>query len=122
MQLAPGVADQLDQAPLDREMDVFVGNIEVEAGRPSISFSMVREPPTICTHFAALSRSDLRQHLRMRDRAANVMAKEPPIERQRRGERLDLGQTAARESSANEIARSVADALWRLRSGDALSR
>ena len=41
----------------------------------------------------------------MRDRSTNVVPKEPPIERKRSGERLDLGQPSAREPSADQIGR-----------------
>jgi len=39
----------------------------------------------------------------MRDRAANVVPKETPVEGQRRGEGFDLGEAAARKSTADEI-------------------
>src|ERR1700682_2803431 len=39
----------------------------------------------------------------MRDRSLDIVPEEPPIERQRRGEGLDLGQTRDLETSAKEI-------------------
>ncbi len=101
MQLAPRLADQRDQPALDREMDVFIGNVELEASGVDLIFDAL-EAADDRAHLARLEQPDLREHLRMRDRAADIVAKKPPIERQRRGERFDLGQTAARKPSANE--------------------
>ena len=53
MQLAPGRADPLGQAALDREMDVFVGKIETGSGRASISRSIARSPATILARLGA---------------------------------------------------------------------
>jgi hypothetical protein len=39
----------------------------------------------------------------MRYRSANVVPKKPPVEGQRRRECFDLGKTAARKSSTDEI-------------------
>ena len=102
MQLAPGLANQRDQPALDREMDVFIGNVEFEDAALDLIFDTL-ESADDRTHFAGLEQADLREHLRMRDRSANIVPKKPPVERQRRGECFDLGQTAARKSSANEI-------------------
>ena len=102
VQLAPRLANQRNQPPLDREMDIFVGDIELEASALDFIFDPL-EPRGDRAHLARLEQSDLREHLRMRDRAANVVPKKPPIEWQRRGERFDLGQTAVRKSSADEI-------------------
>jgi len=41
----------------------------------------------------------------VRDRAANIVAKKPAVERQRRRKCLDLGNTAAIKSSPDEIVR-----------------
>jgi hypothetical protein len=39
----------------------------------------------------------------MRDRPADIVPKKAPVEWQRRRERFDLGEAAARESSTDEI-------------------
>ncbi len=102
VQLAPGLANQRDQPALDREVDVFVGDIELEASIRDFTFDAL-ESADDRAQLVRLEQSDLREHLRMRDRPANVVPKKPPIERQRRGECFDLGQAAARKSSTDEI-------------------
>ena len=42
MQLAPGLADHRDQPALDREMDVFIGNVEFEHAPLDLVFDAAR--------------------------------------------------------------------------------
>ena len=102
MQLAPGLANQRDQPALDREMDIFIGDIELEATARDFSFDPL-ESADDRPQLARLEQPDFREHLRMRDRSANIVPKKPPVEWQRRRECFDLGQAAARKSSTDEI-------------------
>ena len=85
VQLAPGLADQRDQPALDREVDVFIGNVEFEQAPLDLIFDTL-ESADDRTHFAGLEQADFREHLRMRDRSANIVPKKPPVKRQRRRE------------------------------------
>ena len=102
MQLAPGLTNQRDKPSLDRKVDVFIGDIELEATARNFSFDAL-ESAHDRPQLARLEQSDFREHLRMRDRAANIVPKKPPVEWQRRRECFDLGQAAARKSSTDEI-------------------
>ena len=102
MQLAPRLANQRDQPSLDCEMDVFVGDVELETSLRDLIFDPL-EAANDLAQLARLEQSDLREHLRVRDRSANVMAKKAAVEGQRRGERFDLGEAAARKSSPDKI-------------------
>src|SRR5580700_4922023 len=101
MQLAPGLINQRDQPALDCEVDIFVGNIELEAPVRNFAFDTL-ESADDRPQLARLEQSDLRKHLRMRNRSANIVQKKPPVEWQRRRECFDLGKAAARKSSTDE--------------------
>ncbi len=82
--LAAGVAGQLDQSAFDRDMDVFVGDVELELRRISIS-CLDRAQALYDLHgLGARDQLHLREHVGMRDRAADVVAKQ------------SAGQTATR--------------------------
>ena len=102
------LADQRDQPALDREMDVLVGDVELEAALRRFRSRCARDRER-SRAFRGRDQSDLREHLGMRDRAADVVAEQPPIEGQRCGERFNFRQTSARESPANQIARDAAN-------------
>src|SRR5579864_7186714 len=53
----------------------------------------------------------------MRDRSPDVMAVQPPIERQRGGEGFDLGQTRARKAAANQALGSIGASARRFGGG-----
>ena len=102
MQFAPRLAGDRNQAALDRKMNVFIGDIELETTGLDLLLNLL-ETANDRAQLAGLQQSDFGEHPRMRDRSVNVVAIEPAIERQRRGEGLDFGQPTARESPANKI-------------------
>src|SRR5271170_1081214 len=104
MQLAPRFAYQRDQPPLYREMNVFIGDIETELTALNFVFDSL-ESNDDRAQLGRLQQPDLRQHLRMRDRSANIVPEQPPVERQRRRERLNLGDSPARKPPTDQIAR-----------------
>src|SRR5579862_3465912 len=83
-------------------MNVFVGDVELEASLRDLIFDPL-EAANDLAQLARFEQSDFREHLCMRDRSANVVAKKAAVEWQRRGERFDLGQSAARKSPPDEI-------------------
>ena len=116
MQLAPGRADPLGQAALDRQMDVLVGKLEAEAAGSDLALDRAQAGDDF-GGLGAPQQARPRKHPRMRDRAADVMAVEAAIERQRGGEGFDLGQTRARKAAANQAAGGAGACARRLGGG-----
>ena len=79
MQLAAGIADFRDQPPLDREMDVLVGDRKAKASCRDFTLDGV-EAGDDSARLGAGKKTNLRQHLRVRDRTADIVAKQAPIE------------------------------------------
>ena len=76
----------------------------------SISRSIEFSPATIRAASPPGDQPHLREHPRVRDRAADIVAIEPAIERNRSGERLDFLEAAARETAPDQITQVAA---WR---------
>ena len=102
MESASRLARDRDQATLDRKMNVFVRDIELETAGFDLLLNLL-ETANDRAQLAGLQQSDFGEHPRMRDRTENIVAIEPAIEWQRRGEGLDFGQPAARESPTDKI-------------------
>lgn len=116
MQFAPGRADPLGQAALDRKMDVFVGKLETEAAGIDLALDRAQSGDDF-GGLGAPHQAGSRKHPRMRDRSPDVMAVQPPIERQRGGEGFDLGQTRARKAAANQALGSIGASTRRFGGG-----
>ena len=102
MQFAARGPDFFDQPALDREMDILVGDVEAKMPGTDLALDSA-ETRSDLARFRRGDQANLREHLRVRDRTENIVAVEPPIERQRRAEGFDLGQPRNLEASANEI-------------------
>ena len=106
MELAPRRPDPLGQAALDREMDILVGQREAEAAGIDLALDRVQAGDDF-GGLGAAQQAGSRQHPRMRDRPADVMPIEAPVERKRSGEGFHLRQAWARKAAANQAAGSV---------------
>src|ERR1700730_5797655 len=104
MELTGGRADFLDEPAFDREMNIFVRDVEAEAATADLAFDSFQSRNDFA-HLGSGQETHARKHPRMCDRAANIVAIEPAIEGERGAERLDLGQSRALETSADEILR-----------------
>src|SRR5229473_2816371 len=104
MELTAGLADFLDEPALDCEMNVFVRDVEAEAAVVDLAFDSFQSRNDFA-RLRSTQKTHARKHPRMCNRAANVVAIEPAVERKRGAERLDLGQSRALESSADEVLR-----------------
>ena len=60
VELAPGLSNQRDQPALDRQVDVFIGDIELEASIRDFTFDTL-ESADDCTQLARLEQSSLRR-------------------------------------------------------------
>jgi len=81
VEFASRLANHRDQPALDREMNILIGDIELKVTARYVIFNTLE---AFCDR-AQLSRfeqTDLREHLRVRNRAADIMPIEPSIERQ----------------------------------------
>src|SRR5713226_936158 len=104
MELSAGRPDFLDEPAFDCEMNVFVRDVEAEAAVVDLAFDSF-QPPNDFARLGGTEETHARKHPRMCNRAANIVTIEPAVERKRGAERLDLGQSRALETSANEVLR-----------------
>ena len=100
MELAARRANHFGQPPLDREMDILVRDIELELAGRYLALDR-GEPAHDLSHLGIADQANLGEHPGMCDRSLDVVMIEPPIKRQRRGERLDFGQPRLLEAPAN---------------------
>src|SRR5258708_22726945 len=85
-------------------MNVFVRDVEAEAAVADLAFDSF-QPRNDLAHLGSTQKTHARKHPRMCNRAAYIVAIEPAVEGKRGAERLDLGQSRALETSADEILR-----------------
>src|SRR5260370_3083602 len=104
MEFAPRLANHGNQSAWDCEMNILGRDIELEASGCDFGLDLL-ESFDNRAQLSCLYQADLREHLRVCDRAADIVTVEPSIEGQRRGEGLDLGQASIRKASADQTRR-----------------
>src|SRR5262249_48923109 len=100
MELAPGLSDFRDEASLDSQVDVFVGGDKAKLPRFYFLLDLAKTALNRA-RLGAPNQANARQHAGMGYGTKDVVPIEAAVERQRRGESLDFGQTPAREPAAN---------------------
>ena len=79
MQFGAGRADFLRQSPLDREMNILVGEFKAELSGFDFALDL-RKSFGDRRHFTRGQQTDLTQHSCMRDRTADIVPVETAIE------------------------------------------
>ena len=89
VELPADVAQAVDQGRLDVHVDVLALEDERESFRPRSRPGFRTGPRTICWHSSGSEQTDVREHLRVRDRAPDVVLEEPTVKGDRFAELFD---------------------------------
>src|SRR5689334_19723537 len=98
MQLLTGRTDLLNEAALDCEMDILVGDIKRHFAAIYLFFDFAQPSRNGCG-LAGGNQSHICEHRGVRDRAADVMAIKTPVKGQGSSEGFDFGQPRALETT-----------------------
>ena len=97
VKLAADTADERREAPLDRHVDVLIVGLEDEAAAAELLGDLV-QPAGQLLRLAGVEHADRGEHRRVRARLLDVVAPQPPVEVDRRVDRLEVGILGLREA------------------------